>query len=72
MRVIVKSGSWAGSEGKVLNTYSDRTILLMLKNHKRVRVDRTQVEILLRESQVFPTRHIGPLDFSNPYTSEDD
>ena len=29
-------------------------------------------EVLPKEKVVVPDRHIGVLDFSNPYTSEDD
>lgn len=68
MRVKIKSGSWAGSEGKVLNAESDRSLLVLLSGGKRVRVDRVSIELLPREKIRLPDRHIGPLDFSNPYT----
>jgi hypothetical protein len=72
IRVKVKSGSWAGSVGKVLNTVSESTLLMQLENHKKIRVEYKNIEILPREKQVMPERSIGHLDFSNPYTLEDE
>lgn len=70
-KVKIKSGSWAGNVGKVLNYTSDNTLLMQLENHKKIRVPYKDVEILPKEKIKLATRHIGPLDFSNPYTEED-
>jgi hypothetical protein len=72
-RVRVKSGSWAGSVGKVLNSIGSSTLLMQLENqqYRRIRVPYEHVEVIKPEKQAMPSRHIGPLDFSNPYTEEE-
>lgn len=70
-KVRVKSGSWAGSVGKVLNSMGESTLLMQLENYKKIRVSYDCVEVLPKEKQALPERTIGHLDFSNPYTLED-
>lgn len=72
MKIVVKKGIWEGTSGKVLALTSDTTVLVQLSNYKRMVLPRTSVEVLPKEKTAPIGRFIGALDFSNPYTSEED
>ena len=68
VKIKIKSGIWSGSEAKVLNSIGDENLLVQLYNHKKIRVNVKEVEVIPRPKVVLATRFIGALDFSNPYT----
>lgn len=72
-RIKVIAGSWQDSSGKLLREHSETAYLVQLdSSYKKVVLKKNQVEILPKEKVVLATRHIGALDFSNPYTTDED
>ena len=71
-KVKIKSGSWSGSTAKIIGSASDTTLLLQLfSSHKKKVIKKDEVEHLQKEKVHQPSRIIGELDFSNPYTEQD-
>lgn len=71
-KVKIKSGSWAGNTAKIIGSSNDSNLLLQLfSSHKRITVKRVDVELIQKEATVLPSRAIGALDFTNPYTEQD-
>jgi|688.fasta_scaffold1061471_2 hypothetical protein len=71
-KVKIKSGSWSGNTAKIIGASSDTTLLIQLfSSHRKITVKKDHVELLPPEKVSLPSRAIGALDFSNPYTEQD-
>ena len=71
-KVKVLAGSYSGREGKVIGARAEGALLVLLAGDQRKIVVRSEaIQVLPKEKVVMPTRSIGALDFSNPYTEQE-